>query len=112
VTQQAFATSPAVRKYIEELAGKGLTDAEQRQRLATLAEFCNFVGRTPDQMLDEIFDVETQKYKQRNFYSDRVKEFSAQISGTWSARTARGNVIRGFFIANGRRLPNEKPDWL
>src|SRR5579863_4971484 len=104
MTQQTFAASPAVRKYIEELAGKGLTDAEQQERLATLAEFCTFVGRTPDQMVGEIFDVETQKYKKRNFYSDRVKQFSAQISGTWSERTARGNVIRSFFIANGRRL--------
>lgn len=112
MTQHAFTDSPAVQKYVEELAGKGFTDAEQQERLATLAEFCNFVGRTPDQMVGEIFDVETQKYKKRNFYSDRVKEFSAQISGTWSERTGRGNIIRSFFIANGRRLPNEKPDWL
>lgn len=112
MTQQAFANSLAVQKYVAELAGRGLTNAEQEERLATLAEFCQFVGRTPDQMVAEIFDVQTQKYRKRNFYSDRVKEFSAQISGTWSARTARGNVIRGFFIANGRRLPNEKPDWL
>jgi hypothetical protein len=101
-----------VRKYIAELAGKGLTEAERDQRLTTLAEFCEFVGRTPDQMVAEIFDVETQKYKKRNFYSDRVKEFSAQICASWSVQTARGNVIRSFFIANGRRLPNEKPDWL
>ena len=110
--QQAFVSSPAVRKYIAELAGKGLTEAECQERLTTLAEFCEFVSRTPDQMIAEIFDVETQKYRKRNFYSDRVKEFSAQASGNWSARTARGNVIRSFFIANGRRLPNEKPDWL
>lgn len=109
---QAPGTSPALQKYIAELVGKGLTEAEQHDRLATVAEFCDFVGRTPDQMVAEIFDLETQKYKKRNFYSDRVKEFSAQIPGTWSARTARGNVIRSFFIANGRRLPNEKPDWL
>lgn len=109
---QKFLNSPAVQKYIAELAGKGLTDAEHHERLATLAEFSAFVNRTPDQMIAEIFDVETQKYKKRNFYSDHVKEFSAQTSGNWSARTARGNVIRSFFIANGRRLPNEKPDWL
>lgn len=110
--EPAFTASAAVQKFIAELASKGLSDAEQQERLATLEEFCNFVDRSPDQMIAEIFDVETQKYKKRNFYSERVKEFSAQIAGTWSARTARGNVIRGFFIANGRRLPNEKPDWL
>jgi len=108
----AFTESPAVQKYLAELAGKGLNEAEREERLATLAAFCDFVERTPDQMVAEIFDVETQKYGKRNFYSDRVKEFSAQIAGSWSARTARGNVIRSFFIANGRRLPNEKPDWL
>ena len=112
MTQQELSAYPTVRKYIAQLADKGMTDVEQRERLETLAEFCRFVDRTPDQMIAEIFDAETQKYRKRNFYSDKVKEFSAGISGTWSARTARGNVIRSFFIANGRRLPNEKPDWL
>lgn len=110
--QQALTAYPTVQKYIAELVSKGLTDAEKQERLAVLAEFCSFVDRTPDQMLEELFDVETQKYKKRNFYAERVKEFSAQIPGTWSEQTARGNVIRSFFIANGRRLPNEKPDWL
>jgi len=112
MAQQAFTEYPTVQKYVAELVSKGLTDAEQQQRLAVLAEFCEFVGRTPDQMVGEIFDVAAQKYRKRNFYSDRVKEFSTQSSGTWSVQTARGNVIRSFFIANGRRLPNEKPDWL
>ncbi len=112
MTQDEFAACATVQKYLAELAEKGLTDVEQRERLTILADFCQFVGRTPDQMVAEIFDVKTQKYMKRNFYSDRVKEFSAQIPGTWSARTARGNVIRSFFIANGRRLPNENPEWL
>jgi hypothetical protein len=110
--QDEFAACTTVRKYLAELAEKGLTEAEQHERLAILAEFCNFVGRTPDQMLEEVFNIETQKYRKRNFYSERVREFSEQIPGTWSARTARGNIIRSFFIANGRRLPNEKPEWL
>lgn len=107
-----FSEYPAVKRYVTELAAKGMSDADQEQRLKILAEFCQFVGRTPDQMLKEIFDVETQKYRKRNFYSEQVKNFSTQIPGTWSEQTARGNVIRSFFIANGRRLPNEKPDWL
>jgi len=112
MSQQAFGAYPTVQKYIAHLIDNGLTVAQQQERLAILGEFCEFVGRTPDQMVAEVFDVETGKYRKRNFYSDRVKEFSARIEGTWSARTARGNIIRSFFIANGRRLPNEKPDWL
>jgi site-specific recombinase XerD len=109
---QAITTYATVQKYVAELAAKGMSEAEQEQRLAILAEFCRFVDRTPDQMVAEIFNLETHKYQKRNFYSDQIKKFSAQISGNWSAQTARGNVIRSFFIANGRRLPNEKPDWL
>ena len=112
MTPHGIAACPTVQKYIAELVAKGLTDSEQQQRLRILAEFCDFVDRTPDQMVAEIFDVETQKYKKRNFYSGRVKDFSAQVAGNWSASAARGNIIRSFFIANGRRLPNDKPDWL
>ncbi len=90
----------------------GWSSAELQERLTVLAEFCQFVEQTPDEMLAAIFDVETRKYKKRNFYTARVKEFSERIVGTWSEQTARGNVIRSFFIANGRRLPNEKSSWL
>lgn len=110
--ERSLTSYETVGKFIAEMAAGGLGEADRQQRLSILAEFCRFVDRTPDQMVAEIFNVETQKYQKRNFYTDQVKKFSEQISGTWSERTARGNVIRSFFIANGRRLPNEKPDWL
>jgi hypothetical protein len=112
MSDQDLTAYQTVRKFLAQMSDQGLNEAEQQQRLAILAEFCQLVGRTPDQMIAEIFNVETQKYQKRNFYSDQVRKFSAQIPGAWSAQTARGNVIRSFFIANGRRLPNEKPDWL
>jgi hypothetical protein len=112
MNQDEFAAHPTVRKYVADLAAKGMNDAQRQERLAVLEEFCRFVDRTPDQMVAEIFNLETQKYRKRNFYTDQVRKFSAQISGSWSAQTARGNIIRSFFIANGRRLPNEKPAWL
>src|ERR1700741_1753554 len=98
MSRQAFGAYPTVQKYIVQLIDNGLTGAQQQERLAIVAEFCEFVVRTPDQMVAEIFDVATGKYRKRTFYSERVKEFSARIEGTWSARTARGNVIRSFFI--------------
>lgn len=107
-----FLDYPAVQKYRDDMALKEYSEADQQTRLAVLEAFCAFVGKTPDEMVDEIFDTETRKYKKRNFYTARVKEFSAQLAGSWSEQTARGNVIRNFFIANGRRLPNEQPDWL
>ena len=108
----SFTSYPTVQKFLEDLTTKDLTPEDVQTRLKTLEEFSQFVERTPDQMITEIFDVETRKYKKRNFYTAKVKEFSSQIPGGWHEQTARGNVIRNFFIANGRRLPNEKPDWL
>lgn len=109
---EQFTDYPTVQKYFQDMSLKDYTPAQQQERLAILEEFCAFVERTPDQMIEEVFDVQTRKYKKRNFYTTQVKEFSAQIPGSWQEQTARGNVIRNFFIANGRRLHNEKPDWL
>lgn len=108
----SFISYQTVQRFLEDLATKDLSPEDVQARLKTLEDFCQFVERTPDQMITEVFDVETRKYKKRNFYTSKVKEFSAQISGNWHEQTARGNVIRNFFIANGRRLPNEQPDWL
>jgi len=107
-----FTDYRTVQKFLQDLAIKDYSEQELQARLTILEEFCVFVERTPDEMVAEIFDVETRKYKKRNFYTARVKEFSMQVQGSWQEQTARGNVIRSFFIANGRRLPNEKPDWL
>jgi hypothetical protein len=114
MTDQAtpFREYATVQRYIEDLVLKELSAAEQEERIATLEAFCAFVERTPDQMVEEIFDPETRKYKKRNFYTAKVKEFSEQLAGNWHQQTTRGNVIRNFFIANGRRLPNATPDWL
>lgn len=109
---EQLAAYPTVQKYIDELQSRGLSSEELQERLTVLDEFCQFVEQTPDEMVEAIFDVETRKYKKRNFYSARVKEFSEQLTGTWSEQTARSSVIRSFFIANGRRLPHEKPSWL
>lgn len=108
----SFTSYSTVQKFLDDLTTKDLSAEDVQSRLNTLEAFCQFVERTPDQMITEIFDVETRKYKKRNFYTAKVKEFSAQVPGSWHEQTARGNVIRNFFIANGRRLPNEKPDWL
>jgi hypothetical protein len=100
----------SVQNYLDQMAEK--PEEERRTKLEVLAEFCAFVERTPDQMVEEIFNVETRKYRKRGFYTERVQEFSEQIEGTWKIQTKRGNVVRGFFIANGRRLPTPKPPWM
>jgi len=89
-----------------------LTEAERARRLEILRAFAAFVERVPDQMVEELFDRVTMKYKKRGFYTERIKAFTEQIDGPRSTKVFSGNVIRAFFIANGLRIPPEKPSWM
>lgn len=111
MTEPTFHELITVRRYADQL-DDDLGPRERAERLDTLREFAEFVGRTPDEMVAEIFNEQTRKYRKRGFYSERVKEFSSSFDGPRSRQLARGNVIRAFFIANGRRIPPEQPDWL
>jgi hypothetical protein len=63
-------------------------------------------------MGEEIFNKETRKYRKRGFYSDNAKAFAAERGGPHHVQLQRSNIIRSFFIANGYRLPPERPDWM
>jgi len=107
---QDFLAFETVQRFSESLADRGVEEREVR--LALLDEFSRAVERTPDQMVDELFDRQTRKYRKRKFYAERIREFGARLPGTPSEQLARGNVIRSFFIANGLRVPPERAPWL
>jgi len=109
-TPATFGDFPTVRRYAASLADR--TPAERGVRLATLQEFSAFVERTPDEMVEEIYDPVAHKYRKRGFYRDRINTFAAQGPGSRAEQRARGNVIRAFFIANGVRVPPEAPEWM
>ena len=100
-----------VKRYAGTL-GDDLTEKERNQRIAVLEGFSKYVGDTPDEMVEKIFNKETGKYRKRGYYSDNAKEFAAQNDEPQSVQLQRSNVIRAFFIANGYRLPPERPDWM
>lgn len=105
-----FLAYETVQRYAASL--DDLTPPQRDARLAILQSFAEFVDRTQDEMVDELFDRETRKYRKRGFYTDRIREFSAQVPDSWAQQTARGNVVRSFFIANGYRIPPERAPWL
>jgi hypothetical protein len=41
-----------------------------------------------------------------------VHDISGDIGGSSNAQLQRSNVIRAFFITNGRRLLTERPAWM
>ena len=105
-----FVAAETVQRYLASLGR--LTPRERDARLALLQSFAEFVDRNPNEMVEELFDPGTRRYRRRGFYTDRIREFSTQVPGSWAQQTARGNVVRSFFIANGYRIPPERPPWL
>jgi hypothetical protein len=105
-----FTSKATVARYAQAL--DDLPEADRRRRLETLSAFAGYVDRDPDQMIAEVFDEETRKYRKRGFYTDKAKEFAATYDEPRNAQLQRSNVIRAFFIANGRRLLPEQPDWM
>jgi hypothetical protein len=105
-----FLASETVQRYLASL--EHLTLPERDTRLDLLQSFAEFVDRTPNEMVEELFDPTTRKYRRRGFYTDRIREFSAQVPGSWAQQTTRGNVVRSFFIANGYRILPERAPWL
>jgi hypothetical protein len=64
-------------------------------------------------VIAEVFHEETRKYRERGFYTDEAKECAASFPDEpRNAQLWRSNVIRAFFIANGRRLLPEHADWM
>ena len=106
-----FLEYETVQRYANTL-GDDLTEKERGQRLAVLEEFSKYVGDTPDEMVEKIFNKETRKYRKRGHYSDNAKAFAAETDAPKSVQLQRSNIIRAFFIANGYRLPPERPDWM
>jgi hypothetical protein len=70
-----------------------------------------FVEEDPEFMASQIFDRAAYCYVRRTYYQQRILDFSAGVSGTWEERTAAGDVIRAFFLANGHRIAPALPQW-
>lgn len=105
-----FVAQLTVARYIKSIHDLSPTDRDAR--LQILADFATFVDRQPDQMIVEVFNEETRKYRKRGYYTEKAKEFAATRETSPNAQLRVSNIIRGFFIANGRRLLPEKPSWM
>ncbi len=107
---EEFLAYPTVARFAKEMDDMSAID--RGKRLDTLKAFVDYVGEDPDTMIATVFDEETRKYKRRGFFSDKAKEFAASYGDSPNAQLQRSNVIRAFFIANGRRLLAEQPAWM
>ncbi|MGH8932470.1 MAG: hypothetical protein ACRDZO_18060 [Egibacteraceae bacterium] len=109
VLDPAFSEKTTIARYSNSLGD--LSNAERARRLQVVADFAAYVERDPAQMIAEVFDEQTGKYRNRGFYTDKANEFAASTDDSRNAALWRSNVIRAF-IANGRRPLPEQADWM
>lgn len=68
----------------------------------TLARFCQVVGKTPDEMIDDCLrpgkdrEVFTLRTRARRKYIEEIEQFESK-----SGSRDQANVVRSFFIHNG-----------
>ncbi len=108
--KEDFLEYETVARFASEM--DDMSPIDRAKRIDTLKAFAEYVDEDPDSMIATVFDEETRKYKRRGFFSDKAKEFAATFGDSPNAQLQRSNIIRAFFIANGRRLLAEQPAWM
>jgi len=105
MNQEAVRTSESTRRWLASrtaLWGTGVDAGKAEELLSTLASFCEKVGKTPDEMIDECLRRSSEggpfvlRTRARRGYIDLIAKFEED---TGSRDTA--NVVRSFFIHNG-----------
>ena len=102
VGQGELESLATVRTWIEGMEkqwGEPLSSNERAGKLKSLADFVDFVGRNPDEIISECLIVrgETLKIsvKGRRMYSDKIAQFQEQLG------LVHANNVRSFLIYNG-----------
>ena len=79
---------------------------EEPDLLATLGEFCEFLGEDPDAIIGKLFRIRKEdnervlSVKWRTHYANKVKEFRATAGGG-AASQRKGSDVLSFMIHNG-----------
>ncbi len=91
----------SVRTWIEASASVALRPAADRARkLDWLADYCAFVGASPDAIVAAARGDAAAK----NEFLKRLKTWAEQMTAPERTRHDAENAIRGFFMRNGFRV--------
>jgi hypothetical protein len=101
----AIHTAEATRRWLASrvvLWGEDTEKGKSDPLLATLADFCERAGKSPDEIIDECLRRATEggpfvlRTRARRRYIDLIAEYEADTGSREQA-----NVVRSFFIHNG-----------
>lgn len=94
--------SEATRRWLSSRLGLWGRDSVTDDLPETLARFCEAVGKTPDEMIDDCLkpgkdgETLTLRTRARRKYIGEIEAFESE-----SGSRDQANVVRSFFIHNG-----------
>lgn len=88
----------SVHIWLKELRWRYKDPNEINLRLELLQEFCNFVAKNPDELVNEVYNFNTlkPKLKNRDYYNEKINEFIEGLESVSSVRGIYGNMLEGF----------------
>ncbi len=120
----------SVQIWLKELRDRYKDPNEINLRLNLLKKFCEFVVKSPDELIEEVHNLNSTPppaafcceallvdfasptiLKKRDFYNKNINEFIEGLEGIPSVRDTYGNMIDGFFIYNGIRMYRKRKIW-
>ncbi len=110
-----LACETSVNRWWDELTRRsGLDDAELCRRADILQQFSAFIGRSPDQMVEDVFDLASRRIPlgRRSAYAESILAFQSSLKASVQTRVHAGNVVRSFFIHNGVFLHTPLAPWV
>jgi hypothetical protein len=105
LTPESIISFPSVVKWLDSVnSGKDISVMSEQLNL--VAEFCNFVRQTPDEMIAKCIrnlkdGTRAISTKGRNITEENIKNFVKARAKTGNEAIVEENKIRGFFVHNG-----------
>ena len=109
-----YLTLEPVTAWIDGMQDQTGTADDPRPKVELLMQFADFVGASPQEMLDEClnYDAGRIRAKGRRDYVQKMDEFSKTLPGSPADQFRQVSIIRSFFIHNGVFLNTPKAPWL
>ncbi|MGH8973455.1 MAG: hypothetical protein ACRD0C_09655 [Acidimicrobiia bacterium] len=106
MTPEAIAGQATVQRWFASAHYDEDPEEERQHRLALLAEFCDHIGESPDELIAGLLrttkDGDTAiRAKRREAVNTAIEEFVEKRGDTGREAVVSGNSIRGFMVHNG-----------
>jgi hypothetical protein len=106
MTPEEVAAAPSVVRWFDSARLHSDTEEEKQLRYGLLADFCDHIGQTPDEMVAGLMRT-TKKGetaisgKRRAAMDASIDEFVEKSGFTGRDAVVNGNILRSFLVHNG-----------